>query len=372
MSVETVLGDVAHGGVVVARVDGKVAFVTGGLPGERVRIEIRERGTRFDRGVVTEVLDPHPQRVVPPCPIAGVCGGCDWQHADAGLQRELKRRVVAEQLRRLAGIEWEGEVAEVLPRWNWRTRMRYRVADGRPGLRANRSHDVVPLPDEGCRIAVTQDPGRRSGADEWQVVDARSGHVEIIDGDVVGESVVTERAGGRDYRVAADGFWQVHPHAADVLVDAVLRSLEPVAGEHAVDLYCGVGLFAGALDAQGCDVLGVELNKEAVAFARRNVPGARFQAASVDRFLGRLPERADLVVLDPPRKGAGRAVVEAVSAMAPRVVSYVACDPAALARDLSFFMARGYSVARVEAFDLFPQTYHIECVATLTLNTPLH
>jgi tRNA/tmRNA/rRNA uracil-C5-methylase (TrmA/RlmC/RlmD family) len=367
MAVETVLGDVAHGGYTVARVDGKVTFVTGGLPGERVTIEHTQRGNRFDRADVVEVLEAHPSRVEPPCPIAGTCGGCDWQHADRHLQLELKRRVVAEQLRRLAGIEWSGQVQEVLPEWNWRTRMRYGTVGEELGLRAKRSHEIVALPVEGCRIASTQRPAPRPGATVLQVVDAASGHVEIVDGQRDGEAVVTERADGRGYDVAADGFWQVHPRAADVLVDAVVRSLAPAAGESAVDLYCGVGLFAGALTARGCDVLGVELNAEAVVFARRNVPGARFEAASVDRFLKRLPRRSDLVVLDPPRKGAGRAVVEAVAAMRPRTICYVACDPAALGRDLAYFARLGYAATSIEAFDLFPQTYHVECVATLVI-----
>lgn len=363
VTVETVLGDVAHGGYVVARIDGKVAFITGGLPGERVVVELTETGKRFDRGRVVRVLKPHPERIEPPCPIAGVCGGCHWQHATTTLQRELKRRVVAEQLQRLAGVTWEGEVQDVQPEWNWRTRMHYRVVDGRPGLLAKRSHEVVPLPEEGCRIAVTPRPGVPSGVGEFRVVDAGSGHVSFGVDAPVGD--VVEHADGREHRLAADGFWQVHPRAADTLVDAALRALRPQGGERAVDLYCGVGLFAGALAARGCDVLGVELDGKAVEYARRNVPSARFEAASVDRFLGRLPKRTDLVVLDPPRRGAGRAVVEAVARMQPRRIAYVACDPAALGRDLGYFMELGFRHENIEAFDLFPQTLHVEAMCTL-------
>ena len=130
--IEVTLGKVAHGGFVVARSSGKVIFVTGGLPGERVLVQITETGSRFDRGRVVQVLEPSTSRVTPPCPIADSCGGCDWQHASLEAQRQLKTEVVAEQLSRLAGISWEGQVESVEPALHWRTRMRYAVAGG-PG-----------------------------------------------------------------------------------------------------------------------------------------------------------------------------------------------------------------------------------------------
>lgn len=361
---ETVLGDVAHGGVIVARIDGKVTFVAGGLPGERVEVEITQSGVKFDRGRVLRVIDAHEQRVTPSCPVAGECGGCDWQHASSGLQLELKRRVVAEQLRRLGGIDWSGVVEQVSPVWGWRTRMRYAVGR-RLGLRAARSRQIVELPEQGCLIAARVAPQLTAG-EEVVVTDARSGRSVFVDGRLVqGEPIVTERAGGRDYLVAGDGFWQIHPAAADTLVQTVLSQLQVEPGESAVDLYCGVGLFAGAMASAGARVLGVELNSRAIALARRNVPEGRFAAASVDAFVHKLPRHADLVVLDPPRKGAGRRVVEAVSRMKPRVISYVACDPAALGRDLGYFQANGYAAQEIRAFDLFPQTHHMECVARI-------
>lgn len=363
---QVILGDVAHGGWVVARIDGKVTFCSGGLPGERVEVEITEPGRRFDRGRVVEVYDAHPQRVEPPCPVAHLCGGCDWQHAAPGLQRELKRRVVAEQLLRLAGLEWDGEVQEVQPTWGWRTRMRY-LNQTTLAMRGRRSHDAVSLPEEGCRIAAMPAPEPVPGARELSVVKATSGVSMLGDGQVLqGEDIVQEEAAGRRWLVAADGFWQVHPRAADTLVDAVLRALEPQPGEQALDLYCGVGLFAGALADRGADVLGVEADRRAIELARRNVPQGTFHACPMQRFIPRLPEGTDIVVLDPPRRGAGAQVVDAVAATSPRAIAYVACDPAALGRDLGYFQQAGFTVQRVEAFDLFPQTHHIECVATLT------
>ena len=174
--------------------------------------------------------------------------------------------------------------------------------------------------------------------------------------------------------MAADGFWQVHPAAADTLVAAVLDGLQPEAGERALDLYCGVGLFAGALADAGCRVWGLEASRTAVDLARQNLADVAdrvtLTAGRVERGLARLPGRADLVVLDPPRTGAGREVIEQVAARRPRAVAYVACDPAALARDLATAQAVGYAPQAITAYDLFPMTHHVECVAILTRSDP--
>ena len=348
------VGPVAHGGHCVARHEGRVIFVRHALPGERVMVEVTDdRHDRFWRADAVEVLTASPDRVEPPCPIArpGLCGGCDFQHAALPAQRRLKSAVVAEQLQRLAGIQWTGEVAEVstpdtADGLHWRTRMRY-VTDeaGRVGLRAHRSHRVVPLPPGGCRIAA---PGALTGD----------------------EGVVAETAAGRRWAVDAAGFWQVHPAAADTLVGAVLDGLRPEPGERALDLYAGVGLFAGALADAGCRVWAVEGSRSAAALAEQNLADVAdrvtVRTGRVERVVRSLPHRVDLVVLDPPRSGAGRAVVQAVVARRPRAVAYVACDPAALARDLATAAGLGYQPAAITAYDLFPMTFHVECVAILT------
>ncbi len=371
MTERLTLGRVAHGGFVVGRADGKVVFVTGGLPGEVVDVEITSTGKRFDRGAVERVVEAHPGRVEPPCPIAGECGGCDWQHADQATQLDLKTAVVAEQLDRLAGVTWDGAV-EAVPGGllGWRTRVRYAVDDlGVVGFRARRSHRVVPLPEGGCRIAA---PGpapeelarvARPGDDlEVTVADDRT--VIAPARDAAGQ-VVHEVVRGRRFTVGAGGFWQVHPRSADVLTSAVLDGLRPKAGETALDLYCGVGLFAGALVDAGCTVTGAEGSRDAVQHARRNVPEATFHQGSIERLHRTLPPRADLVVLDPPRKGAGPDVAQMVAGRRPRAIAYVACDPAALARDLAMFAGLGYTARSIRAFDLFPMTHHVEAVALL-------
>lgn len=372
------VGPVAHGGHCVARLDGRVIFVRHTLPGESVRVMLTDTThDRFWRGDAVEILRAAPGRVTPRCPVAGPgqCGGCDLQHADPATQRQLKAAVIREQLAHLAGIETDVEV-EPLPggAFGWRTRMAYVARDGRAMMRIHRSNDLVEVPAGGCPLAVSAQPDPQllaaglDGDDDHalRVVTAATGaSTVLVDGIVTdGPRELVERAAGRDWRVDADGFWQVHPYAADTLVDAVMEALAPVAGERGFDLYCGVGLFAGALSDAGVQMWGVEVDRRAIELAQTNVPTARFTAGRVDRLLRRMPRATDLVVLDPPRTGAGKDVIDAVADRNPRAIAYVACDPAALGRDLGRLRRQGYELASLRAFDLFPNTHHVECVAT--------
>lgn len=361
------VGPVAHGGHCVARLDdGRVVFVRHALPGERVKLRITDAShAKYWLADAVRITKPAPERIEPRCPIArpGMCGGCDWQHTTPAFQRELKRRVVAEQLSRMAGIEWDGVVEDLGRPFGWRTRMRYAAEpDGRPAMRRHRSNDLIPLPEQGCAIAhpaAQPDPGRG----RQLCVAAGSGRVVVTEGDRADD--VTESAAGRAWRVPAEGFWQVHPEAADTLVGAVIAGLEPRSGEQAWDLYCGVGLFAGALVDAGCFVRGVEGSRAAIKRAERNVPQGRFAAGDDARVTSAWDDAPDLIVLDPPRTGARQALMADLCGRGARRIAYVACDPAALARDLRVALASGYTLGSLRAFDLFPQTHHVECVAIL-------
>ena len=367
---------VAHGGVCVAHApDGRVVFVRHTLPGEQVRVVVTEERSAYLRADAIEVLRPSPARVEPPCPYAGPgrCGGCDWQHVRLDEQRRLKELVVREQLQRLAGVDVDVTV-EAVPGddggLGWRTRLRLAVGDdGRAGLHRHRSHEIEPIAD--CLIAA-------AGADVPDVVGRSwpAGAEVNLDVTATGEralsigtpdKTVTETAAGREWQVPVGGFWQVHPGAADTLVAAVTELLAPSADERLLDLYAGVGLFAGALAGSVRSAVAVESDPRAARAATANVADLPVTVvrARVDRWLTREPEGTPfhLVVLDPPRKGAGRAVVAAVAALRPRAIAYVACEPSALARDLATFAGLGYRLARLRAFDLFPMTAHVECVA---------
>lgn len=362
------IGPIAHGGHFVARHEGMVIFVRGGLTGERVDLRITEVTKRFARGVVTAVRVPSPDRIEPACPIADDCGGCDFQHVAPAASRALKAQVVAEQVRHAVGWEFAGEVEEVAPApFGWRTRMRYHVdSHGRLGLRGHRSHELVPLPAQGCLLAVPEiaHPAVPISPTGEVLAVAAEDQIAVVDADDA-DDIVTEQVRGRVFEVGLDGFWQAHRGAPEALVAAVLDGLEPVAGEVAADLYCGVGLFAAFLSDAGCQVLGIEGERAAVQHARHNVPGGRFMVGDVGVLADRLPLAVDLVVLDPPRSGAGAAVLAAVMVRRPRAIAYVACDPAALARDLRTAAEAGYHLVSLRAFDLFPMTHHIECVAIL-------
>jgi tRNA/tmRNA/rRNA uracil-C5-methylase (TrmA/RlmC/RlmD family) len=386
---EVEVGAVAHGGHCVARADGRVVFVRHALPGEQVRVEVTEdNGGSFCRGDAIEVLSASEFRVEPPCALAvpGGCGGCDWQHASPAYQRSLKASVVAEQLQRLAGIERE-VVVEALDGGplDWRSRVRL-VADreGRAGLRAHHSHRVVALED--CPIAV---PGElddvlarrwRPGS-ELEVTSDGDGGVHVrelstVRGKVrarqLAGGVAVQHAAGRDWHLDAHGFWQVHPAAASTLAAVVAEWAEAPAGGSAWDLYAGVGLFASVLATQvgsSGRVLAIESGRRAVADGEKNLadlPQVSWQAGRVEHVLESAPKPVDVVVLDPPRKGAGKPVVESIVAGSPDRIVYVACDPAALARDLATFASHGYGLTDLRAFDAFPMTHHVECVALLS------
>ncbi|MCL8013042.1 class I SAM-dependent RNA methyltransferase [Streptomyces sp. AS02] len=421
---EVEIGPVAHGGHCIARTDaGQVLFVRHTLPGERVvaRVTEGEEGDRFLRADAVVILSASKDRIEAPCPFAGPgrCGGCDWQHAKPGAQRRMKGEVIAEQLQRLAGLTpedvgWDGTVmpaeGDKLPAGQvpqWRTRVQYAVdADGHAGLRRHRSHEVEPV--DHCMIAAegvselgiekrdwtgmaSVEAIAATGSQDRQVIltprpGARLPIVELDkpvsvmrvgekDGGthrVHGRPFVRERADGRTHRVGSGGFWQVHPKAADTLVTAVMQGLLPRKGEMALDLYCGVGLFAGALADRLGDkgaVLGIESGKRAVEDARHNLADfdrVRIEQGKVDAVLPRTGiTEVDLIVLDPPRAGAGRGTVAQLASLGARRIAYVACDPAALARDLGYFREGGYRVRMLRAFDLFPMTHHVECVAIL-------
>jgi tRNA/tmRNA/rRNA uracil-C5-methylase (TrmA/RlmC/RlmD family) len=408
---ELTVGEVVHGGWCVSRQDdtGRAVFVRHALPGERVRATVTQTTARLVRADATEILQASADRVTPPCEYAGPggCGGCDWQHASPDAQRRLKAAVIRQQLNRIAGLDRPVQVHPIAGNEDglrWRTVVSFAVdRAGTAGLRRHRSHEVVGISQ--CLIAhdlvtstdVTgkQWPGAQSvevavvpqtgetgvlvAGRPARLPDVTAASVQISGTSgrrtpVRGRGYLAQRAAGRDWRVSQGGFWQVHAGAADVLARDVLTELAPNPGEVALDLYCGVGLFAAGLAAAvgpGGHVLAVEQHPAAVRDARHNLrdwPWARVHRGDVADVLHWTGVRdASIAVLDPPRTGVARAAIEALCDRTARLrrIAYVSCDPATLARDLRLLVDGGFELTGLRGYDAFPMTHHVECLATL-------
>jgi 23S rRNA (uracil1939-C5)-methyltransferase len=350
---ELLIDTIVAGGDGLAREDdGRVVFVRGALPGERVEVRLTEERRDFARAEITRVVEPSPDRVAPPCPfVAAGCGGCAWQHIAPEAQARYKRDIVVDALRRIGRVE-EPPVDETiaLPASGYRTTVRVAVTpDGRPAFRKHDSHDLVVVDD--ClvahpTIAAQLRDGRWPGEHEitLRVADA-------------------ETIAGRTYAVSPDSFFQIRPDGAEVLVRLVTDALVDHGVASVVDLYAGVGLFAGAAHDRGIEVrAAVESSRAAVADARRNLEGVtEVVRADVGKWDG---TPVDGVIADPSRKGLGKDGVATVVACLPRVVVLVSCDAPALGRDAHLLHQAGFVLERSSPVDLFPYTPHVEVVST--------
>ena len=379
---ETEIEKVAHGGHFIARHEGAVFFIRHGIPGEKCRVVITSTGTSFNRGDVVEVLDPSPDRVSPPCSYAhrGGCGGCDFQHISMIGQRQLKSDVITEQFARIAKMDLRIEVEEVSPSLHWRTRsIATTNSVGRLGFYGARSHNVVPIDD--CIIMAPDMKMPELAARSWKadvrieiaVSSMKERNIALANKEskarlTEGNQTLHEEVMGKLLEVSQDSFWQSNASAPATLTRAVLEYAELRNGDHVLDLYGGVGLFTSVMvDIVGIDgaIDLIEGSKSATSDATKNFAknlNVKIATGDVAHHLPRITS-ADVVVLDPPREGAGKTVVSEIVRLTPRRIVYVACDPAALARDTGYFLEKGYTLSTIRAFDLFPMTHHIECVA---------
>jgi 23S rRNA (uracil1939-C5)-methyltransferase len=368
--------------------DGRVTFVPGAITGEAVTVELEVTRRDFARGRLVEVLSPSPDRVTPPCPfVAAGCGGCDWQHVDPSAQRRLKVGIVRDALRRQARLEVDVAEGPALSAVGYRTTLRGRSVEGRFALRERRGHDLVAV--EPCLVAhpllgELLEVGRFPDGEVVLRAGARTGErLVVVDGDAGSASVppgvrvvstrelgagkrawIHEEVAGRRFRVSARSFFQARPDGAEALVQAVATTLGAGGGgggDHLVDLYGGVGLFAASLPGWRSVTL-VEQSPSSVADARVNLADrqARIVRADVDHWG---PSRADAVVADPPRAGLGTRGVHRVAATEAPVVALVSCDPAALGRDARLLSEAGYDLSSATLVDLFPHTSHVEVVS---------
>ncbi|WP_299165051.1 class I SAM-dependent RNA methyltransferase [uncultured Arthrobacter sp.] len=423
---ELTIGPPAHGGHCVARHQGRVIFVRHALPGEVVRARLTEHDddARFWRADATDIVQPSPDRVNHPWPLADAVlagmrgirpvGGAEFGHIELSAQRRLKADIFSEQLARLGKVDRAVTVEPVPDESSdglgWRTRVGFAVdADGHLSMHEHRSATLIPVADMPLAVPVINrlalwklkfegvegvEVAAGSGDDEPLVLlrtqqDPPGGLIRALADGIPGVSVaawnpetgsltqlrgrtwVREVVGGHSFRVTGEGFWQIHRSAPQVLTDAVLEGLDTRPGQRVADLYAGAGLFTAALAERGGEtgsVLSVEGSPAASRDARRNLHGQSqvdIVQGRVEKVLRERRPHLDAVVLDPPRAGAGKDVVRAITGTGAKAAVYVSCDPASFARDVAYFAAAGWRLGSLRVFDLYPHTHHMESVAVL-------
>jgi 23S rRNA (uracil1939-C5)-methyltransferase len=409
-----------YGGAFLARAEGKAIFVPLTLPGEQVRIRITQNKSGYSTAEPSEIVTASPQRIVPPCPHFGACGGCNYQHTGYENQLAIKQEILRETLNR-AGVQPPQQIAtlEADP-WSYRNRIRLAFdAAGNPGYRSRKSHAIIPISQ--CPIAAPLlVSAAQAAAESLQRVPANLRPTELLlfcnaeetallttffaaDSAGVrleplaralheripalqsaqlaaggrpghpprtlaqwGADSISYSAAGFDYRVDQGAFFQVNRWLIDALVNHVAQNQS---GKLAWDLFAGVGLFARRLTASFERVVAVEsapASRSALIHNLRSTSGEALDSDTL-QFLRSAPqdESPDLIVVDPPRTGLGAEIVTFLAAIAAPALVYVSCDPATLARDLRALIASGYAIEAITLADLFPQTFHLETIVHL-------
>jgi len=444
MSIDVELTDLAYGGDAVGRYEGRVLFVPGGIPGERVRVDIVEERRGHARATLLEILRPAPERVEPSYPLLTDCG-CQWQHIAYPAQLTWKAHIVRQLLVRIgkqpdAIVHPTIGMSNGLSPWHYRNIALFSVGPaGEVGFKLTESHDVQDLEDcallhpaldivyqrvrsklikyfgdslsemiQGFTIRGAIGAVSAPGTNAVKAVPtllslhARPGSmieapqqlahelitiapgivgviVERVGGRygrvVAGQEFLSDTVLGRRFRVSADSFFQVNLVQTGVLIERAMQMLEPQRTDVALDGYSGVGLFSTFLASRASRVIAIESQPSAVMDARANATlnnqnNITTLEGTLERILGQLHyrrERIDVALVDPPRAGCHPKALQALQILAPRNICYVSCDPSTLARDIATLCSGGrYRLVAAQPVDMFPQTYHIECLALLT------
>jgi 23S rRNA (uracil1939-C5)-methyltransferase len=398
------LRDLADDGDAVGIYQGCAVFVSLGIPGETVRVELIPGSKHQSRGNLLEVIRPAAERVQPLCPYFGVCGGCHWQHIGYEAQLRFKQERLISRLQRI-GRQPEPFVRPVHgleDPWSYRNHVQFALSGaGRLGFQALRSHHVVPIVEcaithpllddlwdsldiefEGLQrvslragIATGEQmiilEGKGPEVPELEVEIPASCLYQSADGDLLvmaGSSYFHERLQERTLRISGPSFFQVNTPQAEQLLQIVRAYLDPQPRERLLDAYCGVGTFALALSSCVAQVVGIEGAPWSIEDAlanRRAEENVEFVQGDVEEILPALGS-FDAAILDPPRAGCSLAALQALALARPERVAYVSCDPATLARDIARLNTLGYTLVEVQPVDMFPQTFHLESVALLT------
>ena len=385
-----------YGGEGLGRLDGRAVLTPFVLPGERVQVRPLSEKPGLVRAGLLELRSAAPERVPPPCPYFGRCGGCHYQHAPYQLQLALKRAVLEDQIRRIGKFEPPAEIGVIAAEpWGYRNRVQWHIAGRELGYREAQSRKLCPIeqcPIASPALAAAIPPLRRMLRDaRWpafvQSIELFTNETEMQLNVLETDRPVARRffdwcarelpalvpgpldyaAAGHTWRVSGGSFFQVNRFLIDRLVEAALADIQ---GESALDLYAGVGLFAAPLARRFARVTAVESGLSAAGDLRCNIERAglpvRVERARVEDWMDWPPTPPDFILMDPPRAGLGKHVVERIAHLAAPRLAIVSCDPATLARDLAGLLAAGYHLEHLTLVDLFPQTYHLETVAHLS------
>lgn len=372
------------GGMGLAHAGGKTVFVALAAPGDRVRVTVDRRQGEVLFASIKEIVTPSPVRVEPPCPYFGRCGGCDFQQLTYEAQLAAKAEIIRDCLHRIARLENIPDFVVTGSPNDWRYRMRatWQIdqEERTIGYYERGSRRVCDVVDCAVLRPELQEKLEQVRATEWHRFPAGLKHLDVVAGEngvsfspafaefETSELSLTIR--GEVYNYNAEAFFQINPSLLGQLIDFALGD---ASGETMLDLYCGAGLFTLPLSRRFKKAIGVEANPAAARFARRNLKRAGLTNAQVitasvtDYFRTSTSGPVDFVLLDPPRAGAESAVVKGILELRPAQISYVSCDPATLARDLKKLIAGGYVIDSIAAFDLFPQTHHVETVVRLRM-----
>ena len=386
---QVVLEGMGRLGEAMVEVDGKPVFVFGGIPGEEVELEVIREHRHYVAAKVVKVDSASSFRIEPECKYFGLCTGCQWQHIGYQHQLELKRLAVEDALRRVGGI-LEAQVLPTLPSPNqlgYRNHARFTVGrrEGVLGFVNRETRRFIEI-DECLLMApwINEALGKLKGhCSETSQVAIRYGSQSgdwliqptLSDPGVpfpTGQKNYLEMVRGVDFKVSSPAFFQVNIPQLERMVDLLRDALSLSGDETLVDAYAGVGTFASLLAPFAGKVIAIEESAAAISDAYENIAlrdNVSIMKGKTENVLTDLQEMVDCIVLDPPRSGCQLEALSAVAKLAPRKVAYVSCDPQTLARDLKILTQGPYQIESVQPLDMFPQTHHVECLATLRLKT---
>ncbi len=387
-----------YGGYVIAREDG-VIFIRGAIPDEVVEVSISEKKRDYSIGTVTNILEPSPYRITPPCPVFGICGGCHLQFISYDKQVSMKEEILLDSMQRIGGIEASLSEALTERDYHYRHRAQFKISPkGEIGFYREGTRDVVaieecPLMIQEINLVLRQAKGMKlSGLKEIHVsygdtgialVKAKSSAADMENlmagvglsgiafgnGESIGKDYIRLDLNGLQYTITPWSFFQAHWNLNKKVVELIVNELQPLDGIRVLDLYAGAGNFSLPLAVHASQVVAVDENPHAVEDGQRNaglnnIKNCRFIKSSAEKY--KINEKFDIVFLDPPRPGLTSEVMKKITDLSPKKIVYVSCNPATLARDFKKLNEK-YNIDSLRMIDFFPNTYHVEALAFLSL-----